>query len=49
MDDILSNIEYYNKKRPRKILIIFYDMISHVMSDKKVKKSLKTYSLDVEN
>ena len=35
MDDILDNIEDYNKKRKRKILIVFDDMISHVMSDKK--------------
>ena len=35
MDDILNNIEDYNKKRKRKILIVFDDMISHVMSDKK--------------
>ena len=33
--DILSDIEDCNKKRKRKILIIFDDMISHVMSDKK--------------
>ena len=31
MDDILDNIEKYNKKRKRKILIAFDDMISHVM------------------
>ena len=41
MDDILSDIEDYNKKRKRKILIIFGDMISHVMSDKKAQQSLK--------
>ena len=41
MDDILSNIEGYNKKRKRKILIIFDDMISHVMSDKKAQQILK--------
>ena len=35
MDDILSNIEDYNKKRKRKILIIFDEKISHVISDKK--------------
>ena len=35
MDHILSDIEDYNKKRKRKILIIFDDMIFHVMSDKK--------------
>ena len=32
MDDILSNIEDYNKRRKRKVLIIFDDMVSHVMS-----------------
>ena len=32
MDDILSDIEDYDKKRKRKVLIIFDDMISHVMS-----------------
>ena len=41
MDHILSDIEDYNKKRKRKILIIFHDMISHVMSDKKAQQILK--------
>ena len=41
MDDILPNIEDYNKKRRRKVLIIFDDMISHVMSDKKAEEILK--------
>ena len=41
MDDILSNIEGYNKGRRRKVLIIFDDMISHVMSDKKAQQILK--------
>ena len=35
MDDIIPQIEDYNKKKKRKILIIFDGMISHVMSDKK--------------
>ena len=38
MDDILENIEDYNKKRNRKVLIVF-DMISHVMTDKKSSTS----------
>ena len=38
MDATLSNIEDYNKKRRRKVLIAFDDMISHVMSDEKNKK-----------
>ena len=41
VDDILSNIEDYNKKRRRKVLIIFDDMISHVISDKKAQQILK--------
>ena len=41
MDDILSDIEDYNKRRKRKVLIIFDDMISHVMSDKKAQQTLK--------
>ena len=41
MNDILSDIEDYNKKRKRKILIIFDDMISHVMPDKKAQQILK--------
>ena len=35
VDDILSDIEDYNKKSKRKVLIIFDNMISHVMSNKK--------------
>ena len=41
MDDIYENIEDYNKERKRKVLIVFDDMISHVMSDKKAQQVLK--------
>ena len=41
MDDIYENIEDYNKKLKRKVLIVFDDMISHVMSDKKALQVLK--------
>ena len=41
MDDIFPEIEDHNKKKKRKILIIFDDMISHVISDKKAQKVLK--------
>ena len=41
MDDILDNIEDYNKKRKRKILIAFDDVTSHFMSDKKAQQILK--------
>ena len=38
MDDIFENIEDYNKKRKRKVLFIFDDMIPHVMPNKKAQK-----------
>ena len=41
MDDIYDDINDYNKKRKRKVLIVFDDMISHVMSDKKAQQVLK--------
>ena len=41
MDDIFPQIEDYKKKRKGKILIIFDDMISHVMSHKKAQQVLK--------
>ena len=50
MDDIYDNINEYNPKRKRKILIVFDDMISHVMSDKKVHNLCKkNYLAGVEN
>ena len=41
MDDIYVDINDYNPKRKRKILIVFDDMISHVTSDKKAQSVLK--------
>ena len=41
MDDIYDNVNDYNPKRKRKILIVFDDMISHVMSDKKSSICIK--------
>ena len=49
MDDILDDIEDYNKKGKRKVLIVFDDMISHVMSDKKAQQILKIYLSGAEN
>ena len=39
MVDIYDNINDYNKKRKRKVLIVFDDMISRVMSSKSVMSS----------
>ena len=41
MDDIYDDIEDYNKKRKKKVFIVFDDMISHVMSNKKAQQVLK--------
>ena len=40
MDDIYDEINDYNKKRKRKVLIVFDDMISHVMFGKKAQQVL---------
>ena len=34
MDDICSNINYYNSKRKKKIVIVFDDIISDIMTNK---------------
>ena len=39
MDDIFPQIEEYNRRRNKKFLIIFDDMISHVMSEVEIKNS----------
>ena len=36
MDNIYKNIEEYNPNETRKILIVFDDMISDMLSDKKL-------------
>ena len=41
MDDIYESIKDYNKKRKIKVLIVFDDMISHVMSNKKSQPVLR--------
>ena len=41
MDDVYDDINDYNKKRKRNVLIVFDDMISHVMSNKKAQQVLK--------
>ena len=41
MDNIYDNIEDYDKERKRKVLIVFDDMISHVMSNKNAQQVLK--------
>ena len=40
---IYDDINDYNKKRKRKVLIVFDDMISLVMSNKKVQQVLKEF------
>ena len=41
MDDVFANIDDYNKKRKRKVLIVFDDMIADIMSSKKFKAIIK--------
>ena len=41
MDDIYHNINDYNPKRKRKVLIVFDDMIADIMTDKKFQAIIK--------
>ena len=41
MNDVLENINNYNKNRDKKVLIIFYDMIADIMRSKKFKAIVK--------
>ena len=42
MDDVFTDIDNYNKKK-RKVLIIFDDMIADIMSSKKFKAIIKEF------
>ena len=41
MDDVFTNIDDYNKKRKRKVLIVFDDMIADIMSSTKFQAIIK--------
>ena len=45
MDDVLDDINNYNKNRDRKILIVFDNMIADIEYNKKFKK-IKNYFVD---
>ena len=41
MDDVYKNIDYYNPKKDRKVLIIFDDMIADIMTNKNFQSIIK--------
>ena len=41
MDDVYNNIDDYNSKRKRKVLIVFDDMIADIMNNKKFQATIK--------
>ena len=41
MNDLYENIDNYNLKRKRKILIVFGDMIADIMTNKKIQSIIK--------
>ena len=49
MDDVFTDIDDYNKKRKRKVLIIFDDMIADIMSSKKFKAIIKELFIRCRN
>ena len=49
MDDVCNNIDDYNPKRNKKILIVLDDMITLITPIKNFKPLSKNYLLDAEN
>ena len=41
MDGVYNNIDDYNPRRKRKLLIVFDDMIADVMTNKKLQAMIK--------
>ena len=41
MDDVYNNIDDYNSKRKRKVLIVFNDMTADIMTDKIFQSVIK--------
>ena len=41
MDDVLDDIDNYNKNRDKKVLIVFDDMIADIMRNEKFKAIIK--------
>ena len=41
MDDIYNNIDYYNSKRKRKVLVVFDDMFADIMTNKKFQATIR--------
>ena len=41
MDDVYNNIDDYNSKRKRKVLIVFDDMIAGIMTNKRFQAIIK--------
>ena len=41
MDDVYNNIDDYNPKRKRKILIVFDEMIADIMTNKRFQATIK--------
>ena len=41
MDGVYNNIDDYNPKRKRKILIVFDDMIADIMTNKRFPATIK--------
>ena len=41
MDDVYENIDYYNPKKDKKVLVVFDDMIADIMTNKKFQVIIK--------
>ena len=46
MDDVLNDINNYNKNRDKKVLIVFDDMIADIEYNKSLNEQLKNYFIE---
>ena len=49
MDDVLDDVNNYNKNRDKKVLIVFDDMIADIMRSKKFKAIIKELFIRCRN
>ena len=49
MDDVYNNIDHYNPRKKRKILIVFDNMIADILNNKRFQAITKELLSDAEN
>ena len=45
MDDVYKNMEEYNPKKPQRVLVVFDDIMVHMLSNKKLNPTVTDISI----